>query len=184
MNKAIISLLLVATLGVLLWMQKQNEPLSSAESELTVPDNIDFYLTQSQQKSFKDDGSLHYTLNSQVLKHYQREDVSNMQQPNVFIQHNNLWEINALTGLFQHTQDIMTFSDDVILSKKASDNHFDVSSKTLLLNIKQDLAISESNVKVKGKGWHIHAQDMTIDMSSDIHQFTSVKAQYRNDSAS
>lgn len=158
------------------------EPKKTQEiATLEIPNNIDYYFKNTLQKSFKTDGTIDFTLSSDLIKHYKKEDKSIMLKPDVLITRLNIWQIKAQQGDFFHPEEMIHFSEKVLLDKKNKASMFQVEADTLLFNIQQDLVISESNVKVTADSWHLNAKTMSIDMKNEIHQFTHVTARYRHD---
>ncbi len=180
------SLLVLAPIAIVIalviWLQ---EPITRPPTaSLVIPNNIDYYLKNSRQISFKKDGSIDFTLNSAFLKHFKHEDKSELSQPKMQMQRKNTWLIQADNGNYLHPTEIMTFNANVVLNKKSDTGAFNVFAHKLLFNIQQNLVISDSGVKVEADDWYINAHSMTLDMDKEIHQFNTVKARYRNDKKS
>lgn len=148
---------------------------------LEIPNNIDYYLKNTQQKNFKTDGSIDFMLTSDLLEHYKKEDKSLMLNPDITLERENTWQINAQKGNFYHPEEVIEFKHNVILDKHSKIKPFKVLANTLFFKIQQDLVISNSDVKVSADNWNIKAKTMSLDMNSEVHQFTKVTARYRND---
>jgi len=163
------------------WQEKApQEPVA----KLIIPNNIDYYLKNTHQVSFKKNGSIDLTLDSSLIEHFKHEDISVLQQPDMLMQRQNTWRIQALKGEYLHPQEIMMFNTNVTIHKKSDDDSFNVFANDLLFNIQQDLVISNSGVTVESGSWQLKAGSMSLDMNNEIHQFNTVKASYRNDKKS
>lgn len=180
-NRLLFLILFLGLIAVVTFSTVKQEPTLEQAKQLIIPNNIDYYLGNTKQKSFKTDGSIDFTLNSTLLEHYKREDKSSLIDPDVHVSRENIWEIKAQQGIFFHPEEIITFNNNVRLDKISKTAPFHVFSHDLLLNIQQDLVISESNVKVTAESWKLNAKTMTLNMKNEIHQFTHVTARYRHD---
>jgi LPS export ABC transporter protein LptC len=181
MNRFFFAILLFAVIGSISFSLLNNDKTPETTAQLLIPNNIDYYLKNTQQKSFNTDGAIDFTLNTQLIEHYKREDKSKMINPDIQISRKTQWQIKAQQGNFFHPTEIITFNDNVLLDKHSNQASFKVLSEYLRLDIKQDLVISDSNVKVTANNWNISAKTMTLDIKNEVHQFTQVTARYRND---
>ena len=181
MNRQILIGLILSILSVALFLNVGPDSTPEPTVRLQIPNNIDYYLTDTKQKSYKSDGSIDFTLNSDLLEHFKQEDKSTLVKPDVVVNRSNTWQITAHQGNFFHPEEIITFNKNALMVKKNTNDPFFVKSDTLLFNIQQDLVISESDVKVSAKTWFLKAKNMTLDMNKEIHQFNHVTARYRHD---
>ena len=172
---------IVAVLVVIGIASFNNEQTPIAKPKLEIPNNIDYYLKNTQQKSFKTDGSIDFKLSSDLLEHYKKEDKSIMLNPDITLERENTWKIRAKQGDFFHPEELISFKHNVVLDKFNEIKPFKVLTNTLLFNVQQDLVTSQSDVTVSADNWHIKAKAMSLDMNSEIHQFTQVTARYRDD---
>ncbi len=181
MNRNLIIVVSLGFIALVVLLTLKTNTTQQNEIAIAIPNNIDYYLKNTRQKSFKADGSIDFILNSDLLEHYKKEDKSLLINPDAEVKRKNAWRIQAQRGDFDHPKEIIHFSNKVQLDKLANNELFQVRAKTLLFNIQQDLVISKSGVKVKADNWHLNAKTMTLDMDKEIHQFTQVTARYRHD---
>ncbi|MBL7004796.1 MAG: LPS export ABC transporter periplasmic protein LptC [Gammaproteobacteria bacterium] len=181
MQKTVLFLVaLIGFFGFIYYLNEQanDDPLSDIQ---IIPNNIDYYLKNTQQSSFKDNGLLDFKLDTELVEHYKKEDNSLMQQPKMQVYRNQHWDIKAQQGLFKHKSEEVIFTSDVVIKKLDPNDYFKIIGEHFLFQVQQDLVISKTDVKVEGKDWELKAKTMTLNMDKDIHQFTTVKAQYRHD---
>ncbi len=181
MNRLLFLALILSLIIAVTFSALNNKKPQLPTALLKIPNNIDYYLKNTHQKSFKTDGTIGFTLSSDLIKHYKKEDKSLMIKPNVVVQRNNVWQISAQQGDFFHPEEIISFNNDVLLERKNNAPMFKVNADSLRFNIQQDLVISESNVKVTADNWHLNAKTMSLDLKNEVHQFTHVTARYRHD---
>jgi len=181
MNRSFLIGITLSIIALVVVLNINTKTVPEPVAKIIIPNNIDYYLKNTRQKSYKSDGTVDFTLNSDLLEHYKREDKSTLIKPDVVVRRTNTWKISAQQGDFFHPKEIITFHQNVLMDKQSINDPFQVQSDALLFNIQQDLVISESDVKVSAKSWFIKAQHMTLNMNSEIHQFTHVTARYRHD---
>lgn len=178
----ILSIFILITFGLIF---SRPETMTAPTSKLTTaPKNIDYYLKETQQMHFKTTGELDFTLKSSLIEHHIEPDMSSMQIPSMLIKRKSDWQIDANLGEFFHPDEQVIFTQNVNFSRIAKNDPLSISGNEIKFDIKQDLAISKSPVKVFGKNWFLNAQSMTMNMTNEIHQFTSVNARYRHEPSS
>ncbi len=181
MKQRLIYAITISLLGVVAFLNIKTNNNTISKPTIVIPNNIDYYLKNTRQKSYNKDGSIGFTLNSDLLEHYKKEDKSTLIKPDAEVRRKSSWRIKANKGDFDHPKEIINFSTNVQLDKLESGDIFQVHANALLFNIQQDLVISESDVKVMADSWYLNAKSMTLDMNSEVHQFTQVTARYRHD---
>jgi len=83
-----------------------------------VPDNIDFYLAAVDYRALGSDGQLRYRLQSPMLEHYQREDVSRAREPRIeYRLPGQRWQLQAQQAELQHREDRLLLENRVLLSR-------------------------------------------------------------------
>lgn len=181
MNRLVFVLFFLGLVAGITFYALNQKSKPANKKALLIPNNVDYYLSNTKQKSFKTDGSIDFTLNSSLLEHFKREDESRLLEPDVKVRRDNTWQIKAGLGNFFHPEEIITFKQNVRLDKLSQTAAFKVLANDLLLNIKQGLVISKSSVKVSADSWNLNAKTMTLNINTEVHQFSQVTARYRHD---
>ncbi len=181
MNRSLFIFLFLGLAAAITFSAFKQTPIPANEKALVIPNNVDYYLSNTHQKSFDDNGSIDFTLNSTLLEHFKREDKSRLIEPDVQVRRETTWQIKAELGDFFHPEEIITFNQNVRLDKLSQTAPFQVLASDLLLDIQQDLVISKSSVKVTADSWMLNAKTMTLNMKNEVHQFSQVTARYRHD---
>ena len=112
----IYGLLAIAALVVGRFVQTPSPVILKPKQE--VPDNIDFYLAGVDYRAMNEQGRLGYRLQTPLLEHYRREDVSRVRQPRIeYRLPQQRWRLQAEQGELRHREDRLLLERGVRLQR-------------------------------------------------------------------
>ncbi len=176
------SIVLVLGAGIIAivigWIyQSQNKPAEN-RTELEIPIDIDYYLSQLTYRAMAKSGALDYELRSPYLRHYRRDDISRIDTPEIDIYRNDQhWQVEANTAEILHQENILYLKDDVLMQRQSGDA-MQLRTKLLRFESDNDLIIGEQGVTITGKNTNIDADGAVFELDKNLYSLTNAKAVY------
>lgn len=174
-------LIFIAVVGAAItigWYVDRPTPLSRT-APLEVPDNVDYYLTQFSYQSLNQQGQLHYQLESPYLEHFRREDVSQIQQPDLNVYRDDIrWYASSESGLLRHESEVLEMNDNVTLKQVTGSELTLLTSEQMIFISQQNLIKIPTSLNLDSGDLKLVAGNAKLDMKSGNHQFERVKAVY------
>ncbi|MCP4979970.1 MAG: LPS export ABC transporter periplasmic protein LptC [Gammaproteobacteria bacterium] len=180
MKTRIFAFVLILGIGAIAvgWIYESRLRPKVGRTDLVIPDNIDYFLTNLRYRAMNVDGALDYEFKSQRLEHYPRTDVSSIELPSVQIYRDaNQWQIDALIGEFQHQDNVLNLRDRVVMQKQG-DRPMQMYTDSLRFEPDQDLVSTEASILIRSKQSRIEARQAVFDLAAKIYRFNKTRATY------
>ncbi len=157
--------------------QSQNKP-DEIRSELEIPVDIDYYLSQVKYRAMAKSGALDYELRSPYLQHFKRDDISRVDTPAIDIYRSNQhWQVEAKTAEILHQQNILFLKGDVLMQRQGEEPML-LSTKLLRFESDNDLVVGDKGVTITRKNSKIDADKAVFDLEKNVFLLTNTKAIY------
>ncbi len=154
-------------------LRPREEPVA-----LTIPDNIDYFLTYLNYRATNDSGVLDYEFSSSRLEHYRRDDVSRIEAPSLQIYRDpDLWQVDALTGEFEHAANLLRLSRQVVM-QKTGDNPLELRTERIRFEPDRDLVASEASVTMRDSRSRVEAERAVFDLAGKVYRLSKTRAIY------
>ena len=178
-------LVLVIILGIcaiaLGWVYESRLRPEDEKTDLNIPSNIDYFLTNLHYRAMNIEGTLDYEFNSPRLEHYPGADVSNIEQPSVQIyRETDHWLVDALDGELLHGENILRLRNQVVIQKRG-DNPFQMYTESIRFEPDRDLVSSEAKVLIRNKQGQIEAEQAVFDLAGQIYRFSKTHSIFYHD---
>jgi len=165
------------------WFYDQR-PAVPQESQLQVPDNIDYYLSAVNYRAFDAQGNTRYQLQSPYLEHFIREDRSDLSQPDLqYFKDSSPWHITAKKGSLQHQNELFRLSQQVNMRRVDPLDSMLLKSELVELDSKNDVVRIPQPLTLESTDLKLQADSATMDMKHKQHQFHRVKSVYQRDNS-
>lgn len=176
------ALIFVVVLGVIAvaagWVYESQLRSRIETAEFTVPDSIDYFLTNLDYRAVDTNGDLDYEFSSRRLEHYPRNDVSLIEVPVLNIYRSSArWQVNALQGELQHKDNLLWLRDQVVMQKSGNDP-FEVLTDSIRFEPERDLVSSEQAVLMRSNQARIEAEAAVFDLAARVYRLTRTRAIY------
>lgn len=179
------ALIFVIVLGIVAvaagWIYESRLRPSIDTTELVIPDNIDYFLTNLNYRSVDANGKLDFEFSSRRLEHYPRNDVSMIEVPalNIYRESDN-WKVDALKGELQHQGNRLWLREQVIMQKTGGEA-FEIMTESLRFEPEQDLVSSEAAVLMRSRQAKIEADSAVFNLADKVYRFTRTRTIYYHD---
>ncbi len=174
-----IPLLMLGAL-VLGWLVDQREG-EQVESDLEIPNNIDYYLAEVKMRTFDTEGTLNYRLHAPYLEHFVREDVSQIRQPVIdYLGGATPWEISAASARLQHQDETIELEQAVKVIRKDPGQPFELASSRMLFDPNREIATIPVTLTMTSDTLNLTANSARLDLQQGQHQFERVSATYHD----
>ena len=178
-------LVLVIILGIcaiaLGWVYESRLRPEDEKTDLNIPSNIDYFLTNLHYRAMNIEGTLDYEFNSPRLEHYPGADVSTIEQPSVQIyRETDHWLVDALDGELLHGENILRLRNQVVIQKRG-DNPFQMYTESIRFEPDRDLVSSEAKVLIRSKQGQIEAEQAVFDLAGQIYRFSKTHSVFYHD---
>ncbi len=183
MKSRALILILVLGLGAIAvgWVYESRLRPRVERAELTIPDNIDFYLANMNYRALDETGKLDYEFQSPRLEHHQRNDVSLIEIPSLQIyRETDLWSIDALQGEFEHAVNLLRLRDRVVMKKTGADP-IEMRTEGIRFEPDLDLVTSEASVLMLSNRARIEAETAVFDLAGKVYRLGKARAIYYRD---
>lgn len=163
------------------WIYESRWRASIETTELVIPDNIDYFLTELNYRAVDASGQLDYEFSSRRLEHHPRDDVSRIEVPslNIYRQSDN-WKVKALKGELQHQDNRLWLREQVVMQKTGADS-FELLTESIRFEPEQDLVSSDTAVTMRSKQATIEADTAVFDLAGKIYRLSNTRAVYFHD---
>jgi len=162
------------------FFDRKNLPI--VQNPLQIPDNIDYYLTEVKIKTFDQQGSPSYQLNSPYLEHFVREDISIIQQPDIrYFDTNADWIITADQGKLMHKSETVELHRKASIQRNQIRGSMHLTSEQMIFNPDQETVKLPVALRMQNENLDLKAQSAMLDMKNEHHVFQGVNATYRTE---
>ncbi len=173
----IYGLLALVALIVGRFVQPPSPVLVKPKEEM--PDNIDFYLAGVDYKAMDEQGMLRYRLQSPLMEHYRREDVSRVQQPRIdYRLPGKRWLLDAEQAELRHRQDRLILSDGVRLQRLGK-RPMQLSSERLELQSVEHIATLPRPLLLESPRLRLEADSGLLQLDTGRYRFEGVRATHQ-----
>jgi len=163
------------------WVYESRLRPEDEKTDLNIPSNIDYFLTNLHYRAMNIEGTLDYEFNSPRLEHYPGADVSNIEQPSVQIyRETDHWLVDALDGELLHGENILRLRNQVVIQKRG-DNPFQMYTESIRFEPDRDLVSSEAKVLIRSKQGQIEAEQAVFDLAGQIYRFSKTHSVFYHD---
>lgn len=179
-----IIVVIVVILGAIAagWVYESRSKLATAEPELEIPTDIDYFLAKVKYRIFNRTGALDYQLESPYMEHFPRDDISRIQQPIVDVyRKNGNWNIRAMKGELRHQQNVLLLSDNVVV-KRLGPNPMQISSESMLFEPDRDRITSERKVVIESDNSRISGDMAVFDLHNQVYSMKHTRSIYNHES--
>ncbi|MBC8210929.1 MAG: LPS export ABC transporter periplasmic protein LptC [Gammaproteobacteria bacterium] len=147
---------------------------------LLLPDNIDYYLSQVNYRAMNQQGTLHYQLLSPYLEHFIREDISQIQQPDLQLNgEQSSWRIQARNGTLQHQQEVFELQHQVEMLRNSAQDPMRLNTERMILRPQSNLIEIPAALTLVSSTIHLQAAGATLNIDKNYYQFNRVKATHQ-----
>ena len=154
--------------------------LPSTSSTLQLPDNIDYYLSKVNYRSMNEKGDVHYLLLTPYLEHYIREDISQIQQPEIQLNGDlSAWLIQATNGSLQHAEEVFELQQEVEMLRNSELDPMRLNTELLILMPRSNLIEIPQHLSLVSSSLNLQADSATLNIDENRYQFNRVKAIHR-----
>ncbi len=147
---------------------------------LSMPDNIDYYLSQVDYRAMNDQGRLNYHLRTPHLEHYIREDISRIEQPELeLFSDQSHWSLQSGKGTLQHQQEQFELTRAVVLKRQSPRNPVQLNTSEMQLLARVNIVHIPQPLTLKTPTLDLQADSARIHLNRDQLFFSNVKATYQ-----
>ena len=149
-------------------------------TDLVIPANIDYFLTDFNYRAMNTAGDLDYEFDSRRLEHYPRGDVSTIEAPSLNIYRaDQQWRVVAGRGEFEHKHNLLRLQQSVVMQKSGNDP-LRITSEEIRFEPDRDRVSSDSGVVMQSPGTHIEAESADFDLANNVYRLSRTRAIYRH----
>jgi len=175
--------LLALWLGDAEWNLQQSRwtPVPEQLRIEVIPENIDTYLQQASIESYDEQGQLSYRIVSPLIEHWQHQDVSTLQTPEVewYQERGSAW-VEAQTGTLQHEHDELLLEGDVyVLQSRADADPMTLETDWMRMHLKDESAYAEQTLAQSAQ-WQTHASRLKARFDRGHYELEQVRSYYEN----
>ena len=148
---------------------------------LLLPDNIDYYLSQVNYRAMNQQGTIHYQLRSPYLEHYIREDISQIQQPDIQLNgEQSAWQIQAAKDTLQHREEVFELQQKVEMLRSSVVDPMRLNTELMVLRPQTNLIEIPAALTLISSQLQLQASSAMLDIDKSQYQFTRVKATHHS----
>lgn len=144
-----------------------------------IPQNIDTYMVDAQIRNFDESGQLSHQIDTPYIEHWQKEDVSQLQQPEVewFQTNASAWS-TAQRGTLEHQSNELLLQGEVyLLQSRYNGNPMTMASDWMRMNLDSETAESPATL-VQSFDWITHAASMQAELKPGRYFLTQICTYY------
>jgi LPS export ABC transporter protein LptC len=154
--------------------------LPSVQNPLQIPDNIDYYLSGVKLKTYDQQGSPSYQLNTPYLEHFVVEDISIIQQPDIrYFSEKADWLMSAEQGKLIHQSEIIELQQKASIKRQQFNSLMHLTSEQMIFNPDQETVKFPVALRMQDEKLDLKAQSAMLDMKHEYHVFQRVNATYQ-----
>ena len=163
------------------WFYESQLKSKVASVDLTIPSNIDYFLTHFNYRVINTDGKLDYEFSSPRLEHRPRKDISHIDSPSLQIyRDSDQWQVDSDLGQFQHRDNLLWLQHNVVVQKRGDDT-LRLTTNSILFEPDRDLMTLESKVLMRRGNAQIEAQHAVFDLANKVYSLQQARAVYTHD---
>lgn len=160
------------------WVYESRSKNNLARTELEIPTDIDFFLSQLNYRVFNSSGGLDYQLQSPYLEHFIKNDISRIEQPIIQVYRDSGdWRVEALRGAILHRQEWVQLDNDVVMEKIGAES-IRVRSDSIIFKPEQDQVTTKTTVIIESNGARITGDQAFFDLRNEVYSLTNTRAIY------
>ncbi|MFT5218653.1 MAG: LPS export ABC transporter protein LptC [Planctomycetota bacterium] len=165
------------------WVYQSTSNEASTRAELDIPNNIDYFLNDLNYRVMAEDGGLDYEFQSLHLEHHTITDSSKITTPSLQIyRSDDIWLVDSILGNFEHKQNSLEFSQQVVMQKKGL-LPMQIFSESLRFEPDLNLVSSDSSILMTSKNSRIEAEQAVFNLADKIYSLKRTRAVYHHDNS-
>lgn len=169
--------------AVAFWSINENGNSSSSQQKSPSQDEIDFFITNGELKTFSKNGQLTQQTKSTKVEHFKQRQVTQISAPNIKQFDNNQLSatVTSQNAVAQDVSQIITFNDNVIATSfKESQKHIQLKTPSLQYDRKKNTLSTDQDVEFTDTLGNItSARGMHADIGlKKVHLKTNVKGTF------
>jgi len=171
-----ISILSVLILGIALSLEySEPPPTGETKPALRKTAEPDFFLEQANSKEFDESGQLRYLFAATRIRHFPQGDYTLVTAPDVTLFHSSgtPWYISANHGRVLPGGDTIKLWDQVLIRRDTPQDPMQLSTRTLTILPKQDIAKTNQDVVITNRAGRIDATGMISYIDEDRMELLS-----------
>lgn len=183
MKSRLLLLVLFLGLGAIAvgWVYESSLRPVVERARLPIPDDIDYFLTNMRYRQTNAQGELEFQFESPRLEHYPLNDVSSIEQPSMQIyDEKNPWLVDALAGEFQHGNNLLHLSRQVVMQKQGP-SPLQVYGESIRFEPDREWISADSEILMVSPRGRIQARSAEFDLAARIYRFSGARATYRHE---
>lgn len=180
MKSRLLIIVLFLGIGAVLvgWIYESQTDFRLDRSELEIPQNIDYFMTDLTYRVMTDAGKLDYEFSSPRLEHHNLGDFSRIEQPFVQLYRDSQhWQIDSRQGEFQHADNLLWLSQQVVM-QRLGENPLQIYGESIRFSPDRDLLVSDSAILMQSANSRIEAQQAVFDLSTRVYTLQKTRAVY------
>jgi len=163
------------------WVYESSLRPREEKSSLEFPNDIDYFLTNLRYRALDADGKLDFQFLSPRLEHFPANDISSIEAPSMQIYNDiNPWQIDALTGEYQHGNNLLQLNQQVVMQKQGP-SPMQVYTESISFEPDHDLVSANSEILMVIPQAKIRAEHAEFDLARRIYRFGKARAIYRQE---
>ena len=175
----LITVIVIALIGVWSVLQAPDE----APPVETEPHFVDAYIKDFTMVSMNETGQPMYTLNADLMEHYNDTGESEITEPIFNINKDDqAWVISARRGLIFDDNEYVKLYDDVVMLQKGTATPLKLKTSELRYNTKTQVADTDKEVNITQGSMSIDSNGMEFNnLTGNLELFDGVKGIYVKD---
>jgi lipopolysaccharide export system protein LptC len=162
------------------WVYETSLRPGEKKADLAFPDDIDYFLTNLRYRALKADGKLDFQFITPRLEHYPHNDVSSIEVPSMLV-YNDIdpWQIDALTGEYQHGNNLLQLKQQVVMQKQGP-SPMQIYTESISFEPDRDLVSTDSEILMVSPQARIRAERAEFDLAGKVYRFSKARAIYHH----
>ena len=163
------------------WVYESNLRPREKQASLEFPNDIDYFLTNLHYRALDDDGKLDFQFLSPRLEHFPHNDISSIEEPSMEIFNDiDPWQIDALTGEYQHGNNLLQLNQQVVMQKQGP-SPMQVYTESISFEPDRDLVSANREILMIIPQARIQAEHAEFDLARKVYRFGKARAIYHNE---
>ena len=163
----------IGVVGYLALDDKQLGPSNSTQQ--AIQQEADYIIQGLQARHYAGDGQLDRTMQASTAHHYPYDDRTQLQAPTLTLHQGaqSQWRINAQQGRLSQGQTLELDGSVLISPLQQETGTFSLSTQHLSIDLKQQIADTDTAVEISSPSTKLTATGMTLDMTKQQASFKS-----------
>ena len=163
------------------WVYESNLSPKQEKKQSTIPDDIDYFLTNMTYRMLNAEGELDFQLHSPRLEHYPHNDVSSIELPSMQVYTEaDPWQIDALSGEIEHGDETLRLRDKVVMQKSGA-RPMQVFTDDILFEPNRNLVTAKTDILMLDHEARIEAEQAQFDLSGKVYKFSNARTVYHRE---